>query len=123
MPFESPFALASKFNAWINSADLEGLASLMTDGHIFIDSLGSVVSGKSAALAAWSSFFRAFPDYRNEFERHREAGDVVAIQGRSLCSDPRLRGPALWRAEVREGKIARWQVFTDTTENRSALGL
>jgi ketosteroid isomerase-like protein len=123
MPFESPYALASKFNTWINSADLEGLASLMTDDHAFIDSLGSVVSGKPTVLAAWSSFFRAFPDYRNEFERHREAGDVVAIQGRSLCSDPRLHGPALWRATVREGKIAQWQVFMDTAENRSALGL
>jgi ketosteroid isomerase-like protein len=76
-----PSRWASKFNVWINSADLEGLASLMTDDHTFIDSLGSVISGKSAVLAAWSSFFRAFPDYRNEFERHR--------------SDPRLRGPAL----------------------------
>jgi ketosteroid isomerase-like protein len=123
MPFESPYVLASKFNAYINSADLEGLASLMTDDHAFIDSLGLVVSGKSKVLAAWSSFFRAFPDYRSEFERHREAGDIVAIQGRSLCSDLRLHGLALWRAEIREGKITRWQVFTDTTENRSALGL
>jgi hypothetical protein len=73
MPFESPYALTAKFNEYVNSADFEGLVSLMTDDHAFIDSLGSVVSGKSAVLASWASFFRAFPDYRNEFERHCEA--------------------------------------------------
>ena len=42
--------------------------------------------------AAWNSFFKAFPGYRNVFVRHRVDGAVVAIEGHSVCSDPRLEG-------------------------------
>jgi len=119
----SPFTVASRFNAYINDANLDGLASMMTDDHTFIDSAGSIVSGRAAVTAAWNSFFDAFPDYRNVFARHKADGPVVAIQGRSACSDARLDGPALWRAVTRHGKIAAWQVYEDTSENRLALGL
>jgi ketosteroid isomerase-like protein len=119
----SPFTVVSRFNAYINDSDLDGLTSMMTDDHAFIDSAGSVVSGKAAVAAAWNSFFKAFPDYRNVFVRHKADGPVVIIEGHSVCSDPRLNGPSLWRATVRQGKIAQWRVYDDTIQNRRALGL
>lgn len=123
MSDESPSTVVAKFNACINEADLEGLVALMTDDHAFIDSAGSTISGKQAVAAAWSAFFCAFPGYRSEFFRDRVNGDTIAIEGRSSCSDPRLDGPALWRARIRDGRVAAWQVYKDTPEMRRSLGL
>jgi ketosteroid isomerase-like protein len=123
MNLKSQFSLVERFNECINSADIEGLTALMTMDHTFIDKAGTSVSGKATVTAAWTSFFMAFPGYRNIFERHREAKGFVAIQGRSACADPRLNGAALWRAKLREGKLSEWQVYTDSAENRQALGL
>lgn len=96
---------------------------MMTDDHVFIDSAGSAISGKGAVAAAWGLFFKTFPGYRNVFIRHKSNGPVVAVEGYSRCSDPRLDGPALWQATSREGKIAQWRVYEDTIDNRRALGL
>jgi ketosteroid isomerase-like protein len=115
--------LVERFNACINAADLNGLSLLMTDDHIFIDTAGSRIAGRMAVTSAWGSFFAAFSDYRNEFQNLKSAGEVVVVTGRSVCSDARLNGPALWRARVRDGKISEWQVYKDTPENRAQLGV
>ena len=116
-------AVVAAFNDAINRADLVALAALMTDGHAFIDSAGGRVAGKAACLAAWRGFFAAFPDYCNTFERVVTKGDIVVIAGRSRCSDPRLDGPALWRALVQGALIGEWRVYADIEENRARLGL
>jgi len=101
------------FNDAINARDLDALTALMTDDHRFIDSEGAAVDGKAACTDAWRGFFAAFPDYRNVFDdvRGREPG-VVEIVGRSESSVAALDGSARWRAEVRDGKVALWQVST-----------
>ena len=119
----SPSEVARQFNDLINEANLEGLASMMTDDHAFIVSAEAVVSGKHSSVSAWRSFFRAFPGYRNVFVRYVAAASVVAIEGHSECFDPRLAGPALWRAVVRGDCVAEWRVYEDTSENRLAIGL
>ena len=112
-----------KFNEFINRQDLEGLASLMTDSHVFIDSSNTIVRGKTKALEALREFFRLFPDYRNVFESVEIHGSLVTIRGRSTCSDERLDGPALWTAKVKDGQISDWRVYEDTPETRKSLGL
>jgi ketosteroid isomerase-like protein len=83
----------------------------MTDDHRFVDSEGGTVDGKDACTDAWRGFFDAFSDYRNEFDRVEEvAPGVVEVDGRSECSVEELNGPAHWHAEVRDGKVALWQV-------------
>jgi hypothetical protein len=47
----------------------------------------------------------------------------VTIVGRSECSVDVLAGPALWTARVRDGLVARWQVYQDSPQNRTMLGL
>jgi ketosteroid isomerase-like protein len=115
--------LVEQFNTCINAADLGGLSSLMTDDHVFIDTVVSRVSGKAAVTAAWASFFATFPGYRNEFDSLRLVGEDVVVTGRSVCSDTRLQGPALWRARVRGDKISEWQIYKDTAESRALLGV
>jgi len=99
------------FNDAINRRDLAALSALMTDGHRFIDSAGSVVDGKPACVEAWRGFFSAFPDYRNVFDdvRADDAG-VVEVRGRSECSTEELAGPAEWRVVVRGGLVEEWRV-------------
>jgi ketosteroid isomerase-like protein len=99
------------FNEAINAADVSRLEALMTEDHRFVDSAGGEVNGRAACVDAWRGFFGAYPDYRNVFERIREVepGEVEAV-GRSVCSDPRLDGPARWTATVVGGRVRRWQV-------------
>lgn len=111
------------FHDAINARDIEALAGLMTSGHRFIDSAGTVLAGRDACMNAWRRFFAAFPDYRNEVSVIATDGPTVALAGRSHCSDRRLDGPALWRAVVDEGRLTEWQVLEDLPENRAMLGL
>jgi ketosteroid isomerase-like protein len=111
------------FHDAINARDMDMLAGLMAPEHRFVDSAGSVVQGKPACLDAWRGFFDMFPDYRNEVSAITVDGAVVAMSGRSHCSDSRLDGPALWRAATEAGKLTEWQVLEDTPENRKVLGL
>ena len=53
----SPQEVAEQFVAAINAHDLEGIASLMTSDHRFIDSLGAVVEGRDAMREGWK-FYR-----------------------------------------------------------------
>lgn len=118
-------ATVACFNECINSRDLPRLVSLMTEDHTFVDLDNTTVTGRDACQLVWQGFFSSFPDYRNVFATMTPDADgrVVTIVGRSRCSIPLLNGPALWRATIRDGLVARWQVYFDTPENRGTLGL
>jgi ketosteroid isomerase-like protein len=65
--------------------------------------------GHQAVLAMAARWMDLFPDFRAE------------ARGRS--SGVELEMPATWVVEFREGKIARWQTFTDRSEAFAAVGL
>jgi ketosteroid isomerase-like protein len=119
-----PTAVATEFNDHVNDANLRALASLLSEDHRFIDSLGNMVSGKPACIAAWNGFFKAFPGYRNTFESFHEIGHTVLITGFSDCPNHmELTGPAIWTATVIADRLTEWRVFEDTAINRMALGI
>ena len=95
----------------------------MSDDHVFVDSVGDRVDGRAACIEAWRSFFAAFPDYRNVFDRIEATAGTVVARGRSECQCPELDGPALWRAIVVDAAVREWRVDDDTPENRQELGL
>ncbi|MEX2552042.1 MAG: nuclear transport factor 2 family protein [Actinomycetota bacterium] len=112
------------FNENINARNIEGLASLMSDDHVFIDTAGGSVTGKRACLEAWRGFFNAYPRYRNSFESVQAKDGVVTIIGHSECPGvPILEGTALWTAMVSGNRVAQWRVHEDTAEARERLGL
>jgi hypothetical protein len=93
-------------------------------GHTFIDSDGNVISGRDKVLDAWRGFFRAFPDYRNEWSKLMPVGSNLIAVGRSICStEPALDGPAIWLATTAEDKVSEWRVYEDTPANRCRLGI
>lgn len=120
---DRPKLTVSRFNGFINASDIEGLSAMMTEDHTFIDSANQKVVGKLGCIRAWQGFFAAFPDYQNHFEHVSANEELVAVMGRSSCSDARLDGPALWSAKVRDDHVSEWRVLEDTVPNRRLLGL
>ena len=118
---DSPETIVARFNERINGRDLDGLASLMTEDHVFIDSEGVSLAGRQDCLAAWRGFFDAFPDYRNVFTSITAGVRGVTVVGRSECSEASLHGPALWTARVTDGKVSEWRVYDDTPEARARI--
>ena len=119
----SKSAITLQFNNFINSLDLDGLSSLMTDDHTFIDSSDDVHDGgKEAMTEGWRDFFRQYPEYRNIFTRvFAIDGDIIMV-GFSVCpNEPVLDGPAIWTAKIRDGLVAEWHVYLDTRANRELL--
>jgi ketosteroid isomerase-like protein len=120
----------SDFIACINGHDVAGLVELMTDDHLFIDSLGTAIRGREAMRGAWAGYFRWFPDYRVELEQMVARGDLVLLCGIAHATygasaaprpDDHWSAPAAWRAMVREGRIAEWQVYCDNEPARRVL--
>jgi hypothetical protein len=95
----------------------------MSEDHRFTDAVGNVITGKVAALSAWQVFFEMFPDYLNQPRDYWMWASEVAMAGETRCSDLRLEGPALWRAQVCGGLIVEWQVYVDMPSARQQLGL
>lgn len=116
-------SVVARFNDAIDRRDLDGLGRLMTEDHTLITGTDEPVSGREACLRAWERFFELLPDYRNVVQEVRSQGVFVRIRGRSICSDERLNGPALWTAVVEGRRIREWHVHEDTPENRRELGL
>ena len=106
----------------INDHDVEGLAALMTDDHMFIDSLGRAVRGRLEMRRAWQSYFLLFPDYCIVLEEIFERSAVFAVLGKAsgtycpageMLAENHWDIPAAWRAVVRVDRMAEWRVFAD----------
>jgi ketosteroid isomerase-like protein len=116
---ESAAAIATldEFVRCINAHDPKGIISLCTADHIFIDSLGSQMSGKEQLEQAWAGYFAMFPDYRIDIEAAASQDALVLACGFASAthalSKKSWRIPAAWRAIVRDGHIAEWQVYAD----------
>lgn len=111
------------FNECINNHDIEGLVGLMAENYTLICNGQVDARNKKTGRWAWSSFFKDFPDYKNNFVRVQTIEDFVAIAGYSTCSNDNLNGPALWSAQVVDDLVTEWQVYEDNEDNRKGLGL
>jgi len=101
--------VALRFNENINQRDLEGLVELMTDDHMFIDNSGDVDKNMKKG---WKEFFANYPDYRNIFTSVTVRNNVAVMVGYSTCSnEPRLNGPSMWTARVRDERVSEWRVY------------
>ena len=116
---ESANAIATfqEFVRCINVHDRRGIVSLCTADHVFIDSLGSQLSGRERLEEGWAGYFSLFPDYRIEIEATASQNTVVLAcgfaSGTHAASKKSWRIPAAWRAIVRDGQIVEWQVYAD----------
>src|ERR1700723_3555916 len=72
---------ALEFMERINRRDAEGLAALMTEDHVFTDSLGQTVRGRDNMRAGWKGYFAFCPDYWVSHEDIFAVGGRVAVFG------------------------------------------
>jgi ketosteroid isomerase-like protein len=110
------------FVAAINAHDMLKIGECMTEDHVFVDSLGSKVTGRKAMQDGWAGYFALFPDYRIDVEHIALSGKDVLGAGwasGTLHKDGKpvpngyWRIPAAWRATIRDGKLSGWQVYAD----------
>ncbi len=121
----SKAATVNAFIAAINRRDVTRMAELMTEDHTFVDSGGTVESGRENTIKGWEGYFRMFPDYSVRVDCLLEDGAFVAAFGsasgtfngkRGMVPANRVEMPAAWKAMVEDGKIKSWQVYADWTE-------
>lgn len=63
MAQSDPKSIALRFNDRINNQNVDGLAELMTEDHVFIDIPGRVTRGREKMKKDWTDFFKSFSNY------------------------------------------------------------
>jgi limonene-1,2-epoxide hydrolase len=112
------------FIAAINRRNPEAISDLMTEDHTFVDSAGTIETGREKMTAGWEGYFQMFPDYTIQAESIISDKALVAVFGsasgtyngkRGLVPENIIAMPAAWKAIVADGKIKFWQVYADWT--------
>jgi len=119
--------IAEVLDQWlaaINGHDVSALARLMAADFVFIDSLSNRVSGARPMEAGWRGYFAMCPDYWVRADHVFAEGDTLLLAGEAggtIDGQP-WRTPAAWKAVVRAGLVAEWQVFADNKPVYEILG-
>lgn len=120
---KAAIGIVTAFARAISDNDVAAMTALMSEDHTFIDSREHAVVGRAAVAAVWEHFFERQPGYATHIESTVARGDEVFLTGHSDGSHRGLCGHALWRARIRDGRIAEWQVYRELGVSRSDLGL
>jgi ketosteroid isomerase-like protein len=118
----NPTETVIKFMDCIGRRDPDVLGELMTEDHVFTDSLGNCVRGREAMRGAWRGYYAFCPDYWVSHEHLIASGNRVAVfgaaggtvsSGGKLLPENRWRVSAAWLAIVEGGLVREWRVYAD----------
>ncbi len=113
------------FMSAVSAHDLDALTRLMSEDHIFIDSLGNSVHGRDKMIAGWKQYFAFCPDYWLSHEEFLERDPLVAVfgtAGGTIAAEGKLptenswRVAAAWLAKVENGRVKEWRVYADNKQ-------
>ena len=130
MASDIPIQTVLRFENAINSHDPDAICSLMTADGVFVDSLGNRVESSAKLRAAWQGYFKMVPDYSISHSEIFADGNTVAVFGSAqgtFAKEGQLKkenfwsAPASWRAVVKDGKVALWQVHADNEPIRAIM--
>ncbi len=122
--------LVLRFIDAINRRDVEAVAGLLAEDHVFIDSLGAEVHGREAMREGWRAYFSMVPDYAITVSEVLVWGETVVVLGSASGTyssggppraEDRWSTPAAWRAVVAGDRLALWQVFADNEPIRAIM--
>jgi ketosteroid isomerase-like protein len=131
MAEKKPVAVVLDFIERINSGNVDSICAALTENHVFVDALGARIVSREAMRTGWRMYHEMIPDYKVSHEEIFANGDTVAIFGSArgtFALEGKLKKenfweiPAAWKAEVRDGLIAHWQVFADNQPVRKLMG-
>jgi ketosteroid isomerase-like protein len=99
----------------INQRDVDKLAELMTEDHVFVDSLGNQVRGWEKMRGGWRGYFTMCPDYWVSHEEVFRNANMVAVFGAAggTIKGKQWRTPSAWLAVVQKGGVKEWRVYAD----------
>jgi ketosteroid isomerase-like protein len=126
----SPAATAQHFVSAINRRDVDALASLMSPGHRFVDSLGTKIEGREKMRTGWAGYFKMVPDYEIAVEETFINGVAVVLIGVArgtyskdghLAPENRWQTPIAIRAQIVDGMVAEWRVYADNDPIRKLM--
>jgi hypothetical protein len=113
-------SIALKFVEIINAGDSEELIKLQTEGFKLIDMTGDIYRGRDG----WPDYFSAYPKYIH-VRYVLTSGDGVAIIGKTTGShvppEVEEKETVLWTAEIREGLVAKWRIYSDIEEAKKKV--
>ena len=118
----TPVEIVLAFMDRINQRDPDKLAGLMTEDHVFVDSLGQAMRGRATMRKNWLAYYAFCPDYCVSHEDIFENGNVVSVFGAAggtisvkgtLLAENKWQTPAAWRAVVENGLVKEWRVYAD----------
>ncbi|HUJ31266.1 MAG TPA: nuclear transport factor 2 family protein [Candidatus Acidoferrum sp.] len=128
----SAVEVALAFVAKINAHDVDGVVALLSSDHVFIDGLGSIFRGAEQMRSGWKTYLAWFPDYAIEVTEQFSRRDAVGLFGKArgtfavngkLPRENSWEIPAAWRAVVRNGRVAEWQVYCDNDPARKIMAV
>jgi ketosteroid isomerase-like protein len=131
MPDKEPVAGVLDFMERINSGNVDAICAAMTTDHIFVDALNAKFVSRETMRTAWRYYIKMIPDYKVSHEEIFAKGDTVAVFGTArgtFSEDGKIKKenfweiPAAWKAVVRDGLVASWQVFGDNQPIRKLMG-
>ena len=106
-------SVALKFVDVINHGDSKALIKLQTEDFTLIDAEGGVFRGRDG----WEGYFADYPEYKIHVQKVLTGGSGVAIIGKTTGSQvpPEIeeKETVLWTAEIRDGLVAEWRLYTD----------
>ncbi len=118
----NPTETVLQFMERINQRDVNKLAELMTEDHVFVDSQGTSVRGRAKMRAGWQGYYAFCPDYWVSHEEIFENGNLVAVFGSAggtiaangkLPAENKWQTSAAWLAVVEKGLVKEWRVYAD----------
>jgi SnoaL-like domain len=110
----NPTEVVLEFLERINQHNVDKLAELMTEDHVFIDSLGNTVNGREKMRHGWRGYYALCPDYWVSHEEIFSEGNRVGIFGAAcgtISADGKVpaqnkwRTPTAWLAVVDNGLV------------------
>ena len=119
----TPLEVVHAFVNAINRRDIDELARLMTEDHVFTDSLGGAVRGWDDMKAAWAAYFQLVPGFTITIEETYSEDPVAILLGvaQGTYAGETWSTPAAWRAKVRDGRVAEWRVYADNEPIRQLM--
>lgn len=118
----SPTETVLQFMDRINQRDVDKVAELMTEDHVFTDSLGNSVRGREKMRDGWRGYYAFCPDYWISHEEIFANGNLVAVfgsAGGTIAANGKLppennwKISAAWLALVENGLVKEWRVYAD----------
>lgn len=122
--------VARSFVEKINAHDVAGIVALMTEDHVFVDSLGNRTT-RPGIEVGWGEYFTMVPDYWIRVEREVVDGEAVILfgvaggtyvpSGGSMKQENAWETPAVWKAVIHGKKVSEWRIWADNEPVREKM--